>query len=441
MMQYSKTAWCEGMFLRPQHFQQHERAISNEFKGLHSLGGSYNWGVWNCRVKEHALKTGLIELDNLQAILPDMTLIDFSATTSFLSPLKVKKGTENTLVKVIVPLSKVSSKMIADPSETTVSRYLLQDLDVIDNLTGQDEETIQVASLNIELKSSNEQLTGYIELPILKIKEVSTEGEVILDDSYVPPLLNLLNDKVMTGYLRNAMAMTKIRADVIAQRLVKGKAASASAVDFIMLQMLNRYEAILKHFSELEKVHPLELATTFKGYIGELATFSHTTKRLPNLKAYDHLEVASVFAELNQVLSQYLSVVLDQTASKLPLEVRQYGIQVTPLPDKRLLESCQFVLAIKADTTTDEIRRLVPAQLKLGPAEQIRDLINNQINGINVAPLSVVPRQIPYQTGYVYFEVVKKGPFWMRLKDSGGIALHLSGHFPNPDIELWSINQ
>ncbi|MCA2470824.1 MULTISPECIES: type VI secretion system baseplate subunit TssK, partial [Vibrio] len=200
--------------------------------------------------------------------------------------------------------------------------------------TGQDEETIQVASLNIELKSSNEQLTGYIELPILKIKEVSTEGEVILDDSYVPPLLNLLNDKVMTGYLRNAMAMTKIRADVIAQRLVKGKAASASAVDFIMLQMLNRYEAILKHFSELEKVHPLELATTFKGYIGELATFSHTTKRLPNLKAYDHLEVASVFAELNQVLSQYLSVVLDQTASKLPLEVRQYGIQVTPLPDK-----------------------------------------------------------------------------------------------------------
>ncbi|WP_140217142.1 type VI secretion system baseplate subunit TssK, partial [Vibrio parahaemolyticus] len=31
--------------------------------------------------------------------------------------------------------------------------------------------------------------------------------------------------------------------------------------------------------------------------------------------------------------------------------------------------------------------------------------------------------------------------FWMRLKDSGGIALHLSGHFPNPDIELWSINQ
>lgn len=121
---------------------------------------------------------------------------------------------------------------------------------MIDNLTGQDEETIQVAALNLELKASNDKLAGYVELPILRIKEVTPEGEVILDDEYVPPLINLLSDKVMSAYLRNVIAMTKMRADVIAQRLIKGKSASASAVDFIMLQMLNRYEAKLKHFSE-----------------------------------------------------------------------------------------------------------------------------------------------------------------------------------------------
>ncbi|HHX8487566.1 TPA: type VI secretion system baseplate subunit TssK [Vibrio diabolicus] len=441
MTQYSKTAWCEGMFLRPQHFQQHERATSQEFKGLHQFGGAYNWGVWKCRVKEHALKDGLIELDHFEAVLPDMTLVNTLTASDSVVPLFIDKDVENTLVKITLPLSNIKGKNVSDVSEAIVSRYVLKDVDVIDNLTGEDEETIQVAALNLELKASNDKLAGYVELPILKIKEVTAEGEVILDDSYVPPLINLLSDKVMSAYLRNVIAMTKMRADVIAQRLIKGKAASASAVDFIMLQMLNRYEAMLKHFSDLDRLHPLELATTLKGYIGELATFSDKTKRMPSLLAYDHLDVSSVYSELNQVLSQYLSVVLDQTASKLPLEPRQYGIQVTPLPDKRLLESCQFVLAVKADTTTDEIRRLVPAQLKFGPAEQIRDLINNQINGINVAPLSVVPRQIPYQTGYVYFEVVKKGPFWMRLKDSGGIALHLSGHFPNADLELWSISQ
>ncbi|ENQ8701844.1 type VI secretion system baseplate subunit TssK [Vibrio harveyi] len=441
MADYSHTAWCEGMFLRPQHFQQSERAIEHEFKGLNRFQQPYNWGVYQVRINPNSLKEGVVEIEKLEAILPDMTLIELQNVNEVLPPLLVEKGTQNTLVKVVVASSSLKEKTIADVSEGVVSRYVLNDLDVIDMQTGQDEERIQVASLNVALKVSNDNLSGFVELPILKIKEVTAEGAILLDEEYTPPHLNVLKDQAMLACLKNVTGMTKIRADVVSQRLVQGKAASASAVDFIMLQMLNRYETILRHLGQLEQVHPLEFVTLLRGYVGELSTFSSKNKRAPLLIDYEHSNLTSTISELNQVLSQYLSVVLDQTANKLPLEVRQLGIRVTPLPDKRLLESSQFVLAVKADTSTDEIRRLVPAQLKLGPAEQIRDLINNQINGINVAPLNVVPRQIPYQTGYVYFEVIKKGPFWVRLQESGGIALQLSGQFPNSDIELWSINQ
>ncbi|EKO3808972.1 type VI secretion system baseplate subunit TssK [Vibrio harveyi] len=441
MADYSHTAWCEGMFLRPQHFQQSERAFEHEFKGLNRFQQPYNWGVYQVRINPNSLKEGVVEIEKLEAILPDMTLIELQNVNEVLPPLLVEKGTQNTLVKVVVASSSLKEKTIADVSEGVVSRYVLNDLDVIDVQTGQDEERIQVASLNVALKVSNDNLSGFVELPILKIKEVTAEGAILLDEEYTPPHLNVLKDQAMLACLKNVTGMTKIRADVVSQRLVQGKAASASAVDFIMLQMLNRYETILRHLGQLEQVHPLEFVTLLRGYVGELSTFSSKNKRAPLLIDYEHSNLTSTISELNQVLSQYLSVVLDQTATKLPLEVRQLGIRVTPLPDKRLLESSQFVLAVKADTSTDEIRRLVPAQLKLGPAEQIRDLINNQINGINVAPLNVVPRQIPYQTGYVYFEVIKKGPFWVRLQESGGIALQLSGQFPNSDIELWSINQ
>ncbi|WP_343291589.1 type VI secretion system baseplate subunit TssK [Vibrio harveyi] len=429
------------MFLRPQHFQQSERAIEHEFKGLNRFQQPYNWGVYQVRINPNSLKEGVVEIEKLEAILPDMTLIELQNVNEVLPPLLVEKGTQNTLVKVVVASSSLKEKTIADVSEGVVSRYVLNDLDVIDVQTGQDEERIQVASLNVALKVSNDNLSGFVELPILKIKEVTAEGAILLDEEYTPPHLNVLKDQAMLACLKNVTGMTKIRADVVSQRLVQGKAASASAVDFIMLQMLNRYETILRHLGQLEQVHPLEFVTLLRGYVGELSTFSSKNKRAPLLIDYEHSNLTSTISELNQVLSQYLSIVLDQTANKLPLEVRQLGIRVTPLPDKRLLESSQFVLAVKADTSTDEIRRLVPAQLKLGPAEQIRDLINNQINGINVAPLNVVPRQIPYQTGYVYFEVIKKGPFWVRLQESGGIALQLSGQFPNSDIELWSINQ
>ncbi|MBO0181214.1 type VI secretion system baseplate subunit TssK, partial [Vibrio parahaemolyticus] len=76
------------------------------------------------------------------------------------SPLLFDKNTENTLVKITLPLSSVTGKNVSDVSESIVSRYVLQDIDVIDNLTGQDEETIQVAALNLELKASNDKLAG-----------------------------------------------------------------------------------------------------------------------------------------------------------------------------------------------------------------------------------------------------------------------------------------
>ena len=116
-------------------------------------------------------------------------------------------------------------------------------------------------------------------------------------------------------------------------------------------------------------------------------------------------------------------------------------LEFSSIPDKNILSKCQFVLAIKADVASEELRAKLPSQIKLGPVENIRDLINNQLHGIAISPLTVVPRQIPYQAGYQYFEVTKKGPYWQRLKESGGLAIHISGNYPGIDIELWTINQ
>ncbi|MEF1303355.1 type VI secretion system baseplate subunit TssK, partial [Vibrio owensii] len=302
MTHYSRTAWCEGMFLRPQHFQQSERAIEQEFKGLNRFQQPYNWGVYKVRVNSNSLKEGLVEVESIDAILPDMTVVQLQNTSAELSPLSIEKGTQDTLVKLTVPAKSLKEKMVADVSEGLLSRYLLKDIDVIDVQTGQDEECIQVASLNMALKANNEKLSGFVELPILKVKEVTSEGVVILDDEFTPPNLNALNDQAMMNCLKNVSTMTKIRADVVSQRLLQGKMASASAVDFIMLQMLNRYEMVLKHLGKLDQIHPLELITLLKGYVGELSTFSSKTKRIPALSDYDHINLTPVVQELNQVL-------------------------------------------------------------------------------------------------------------------------------------------
>jgi type VI secretion system protein ImpJ len=100
-----------------------------------------------------------------------------------------------------------------------------------------------------------------------------------------------------------------------------------------------------------------------------------------------------------------------------------------------------FVLAVRADVQDEVIRSRLPAQIKIGSVERIRQLVNAAMPGIAIKPLPVAPRQVPFRSGYTYFELDRHSEFWKELHESGGFALHLGGDFPGIEMEFWAIRQ
>jgi len=98
-----------------------------------------------------------------------------------------------------------------------------------------------------------------------------------------------------------------------------------------------------------------------------------------------------------------------------------------------------FILAARADLPAEELRRRFPTQLKIGPVERIRDLVNVQLPGVAVHAVPVAPRQIPYHAGFVYFELDQSNDLWAQLETSGGLAMHVAGEFPGLALEFWAI--
>jgi type VI secretion system protein ImpJ len=87
----------------------------------------------------------------------------------------------------------------------------------------------------------------------------------------------------------------------------------------------------------------------------------------------------------------------------------------------------------------ETLRRDLPNKAKIGPVEQIVDLINVALRGIEISALPVVPRQLPYYAGRSYFELDRSGPYWAALARSGGIAIHVTDPPPGLEIECWAI--
>lgn len=173
--------------------------------------------------------------------------------------------------------------------------------------------------------------------------------------------------------------------------------------------------------------------------LGELSTFSTDNKRPTVESRYKHGEQGASFRGLMDGIRAVLSLVLEQHAIELPLEQRQYGVLVCPVSDLKLLGSATFILAATAQCDSEELRHRLPAHLKIGSVERIRELVNLHLAGIKVKPLPVAPRQIPFHAGKTYFMLELTARDIAQLEQSGGFAFHASGEFAGLELNFWAI--
>jgi type VI secretion system protein ImpJ len=215
---------------------------------------------------------------------------------------------------------------------------------------------------------------------------------------------------------------------------------TAEVGDFLVLQTLNRAEPLLAHLANnTRQIHPEDFYRFCLQLAGELATFLKHDKRVTAFPPYDHNDLKATFAAVFDDLRASLSAVLEQAAVAIPLQDRRYGVRVGMINDRTLLSGTGFVLAVRADMPAEAIRRTLPNQIKVGPVERIAELVNVALPGIPVQPLPVLPRQLPYRSGTVYFELDTSAPMWKQLESSGAIALHIAGEFPGLELELWAL--
>lgn len=440
MSDYSRVAWSEGLFLRPQHFQQQERFFDYSRQQHMAMQLPFAWGVRQLSIDHQSLKFGQFALAELEAVLPDGTVLQLPHVEALPTALQIPKNSRDQQIYICLALDKTSAQNISSLDSSHISRYVFSEHSVADNsLSEEATELLQLAKLRLIFKLESEDRGGFICMPVARVREVTEQGEVKLVKNFIPPLTDIQQDIQLMSFVSEALGMLCQRAEALADRLAKSQGTANSIADFLMLQVLNRYEPLLRHLKTGVLEHPVHLYRLMITMLGELATFTSRQKRPPEFPAYKHEDLTTVYGNLSVIMNQTLSVVLEQTAQALPLEQAKFGILVSPLTDKSLLEYAQFVLAISADLPADDIRKHLPARLKIGPVEHIRELVNNQLPGIAVTGLPVAPRQVPYHAGYHYFQLDKGSIYWERLASSGGLALHLSGNYPGLKIELWAI--
>ncbi|HTV86849.1 MAG TPA: type VI secretion system baseplate subunit TssK [Dyella sp.] len=443
MTQNNKVVWSEGLFLRPQHMQQQERYLERFVELRAGSLRPYTWGFHELELETDLLAIGKLGIKRARGVFPDGTPFSMPADDPLPPALEVDPNWRDQTVFLTLPLRSPTQPDSGRPEAPAekLFRFRVREAEVRDASGSVDGITpLEVGGMSSRLLPQSQPMEGLAQIPLARIVECRPDRRVTLDEVFMPTAQSCQAVPRLVTFLTELLGLLHQRGEALASRVaVTDRGGAAEIADFLLLQVVNRYQPLIAHLSAAPIVHPEELYRLLVAMAGELATFTSAAKRAQAFPAYRHEFLRESFEPVIVALRNSLSAVMEQTATPIPLQQRKFGVWVAVVPDLTLLDTAVFVLAAKADLKSEDLRRQLPAQSKIGPVEKIRDLVNLQLPGIAVAPMPVAPRQIPYHSGYLYFEFDKNSPMWRMLKTSGGIAFHFGEEFAGLDLQLWAI--
>ncbi|MGL4204805.1 MAG: type VI secretion system baseplate subunit TssK [Aeromonadaceae bacterium] len=441
MSNRNQVIWREGLFIKPQHFQQQQRyadyALHSRFMAL----SDYGYGLQSLTINQEYLGFGRLALVDATGILPDGTV--FNLPHDDLLPqarVIADASLVNQRVYLALPLAQGSLREVnADlDGEGRLRPHLHEVRDL--HSEGGDVVSLEVGRVSLRLMFENEDRSAYSCLPIARILDVRPEGGVILDPNFLPCSLTVAAIPVLKRYLEEVGGLVADRARTLASRMASpSQQGVAEVAEFMLLQLLNRTQPQLAHLASLGTLHPERLYEALVQLAGELMTFTHDSRLPSAFAAYRHDDPQPSFAPLTLILRQALSTVLSPRAVSIPLHKQQFGIMVAQVHESELLAQADFVLAVRARLPQEQLRKQLLQQTKIASSEKLRELISLQLPGIPLLPLPVAPRQLPYHAGYSYFQLDRQGAAWSQLVSSNTLAFHIAGDFPELELQLWAI--
>jgi type VI secretion system protein ImpJ len=442
-----RVIWSQGMFLQPHHFQQEARFFEHLVDSRVRAADVYAWGFAELVIDEAQLALGRLALTRASGVLTDGTPFSMPDADNLPAPLEVAPDMQGEIVYLTAPLARFGSTDVDFGGEgaergDAMSRYAVVDQNLRDQANATDDpETVQLGAVRLALLRQREAGDAYSRIGVARVVERRNDGQVVLDRGYIAPQTRIEASAQLSTTAALLHSLVQQRARALAAAVGQLGHGVSEVADFMMLQLLNRSEPLLRQFAGAPSVHPWLFYLACVQLAGEMASFSQTQRTPPDYPVYRHDDLQAVFTPVIQDLREMLSAAIQRHAEQIELIDRSHGVRTAVVGDAELLRSAGFVLAVRAQLPAEQLRQRFPAQSKLGPVDKIKDLVNLQLPGVVLRSLPVAPRQLPYHAGSHYFELERQGELWKQLERSGSLALHVAGDFPGLELELWALRQ
>lgn len=442
-----KVAWFSGLPISQHHFQLQDKFVEQNLQLVTKMTSNYIFGLKKIELDESRLENGVISVIKCEAIMPDGTLIKVPDIDAEELNIQVDESMSGSIVYLAVPpLPNNAKYVVEDKFEATDKRYHIEEYKAYDAITGsEDVIELQGLKLNIYLVVDTKNYQDFELLPIAKIKSVSNNKTVTIDRNYIPPILSISANEYVVDLLKNIYILSQQRRKQLVTRISNiDEFGVAGIMELLFIQLLNRYIPILEHMYNNQQLSAEELYRVLASLSSEMRTYTHEDRGYSSIPAYKHENLTETFKILNDDLQESFLHVFEERAIKISLTYYdKYAIYVGDINNSELIDMREwsFVIACKSEIPKEQLSLTLPKIIKIASKSELSTVVSKQLPGIKISLMTSAPKQIPFMSEYVYFELDPKSSFWDSIFDSKIVSLYLTRKFAQIDIQLWAIKR
>ena len=446
MLSSKRILWGEGLFLRPQHFQQQALFVESSIaQGLRQVHGN-PWGIRQAALDADALRAGMLRFHSLELVFQDGTQVDAPSG----NPLPLARnladipqiGTQTVLYACLPALNSFGGNSAeSDGSTARPARYLLARSLAPDLYTDALEAEVTNLHANVRLMLEEENRDGHFCVAVGRITK-NANGAWEIDQGFIPPLLEIAGSQHLGMLTRRLLDILLVKSQALAVRhreKVKSivEYGTSDIASFWLLHTVNRNFPLLNHFAAMP-THPEALYGLMAQLCGELMTFS-SELTLGDIPAYKHENLTAVFDRLDTLIRELLETVVSSRYALIPLVNTKPSFFVGRLDSERLVENVDYYLSVSSELPTTQILDMTPLKLKAGSPDDVEKILNSALPGVRLVHATQTPAALPVRVGNHYFILEPQGHIFERMRKARSICIYVPQALLELKLELFAV--
>ena len=441
----SKVLWGEGLFLRPQHFQQqdqyHEHRLHETVKAMHP----YAWGVGHLRLDREALVGNSLRVLELSLIFPDGELYNAPGNDDLPEAVDLSElgpGQSVTFYAALPALKHFGGNFTPAGQANNGARYAQSSAQTPDLYTQAALAELTYLRKTLRLVGEADPRDSYVNFPLARLRRVSTGGFEV-DPTFIPPSLSIRSSPLLFLQLRRLMDALQAKVSALhghhrepSKNVIEYRSGDMST--FWLLHTASTAFAALTHCFQHPTFHPERLYQLLLGLAGSLMTFSKHYV-LSDLPVYQHADPGPSFAQLHLIIRELLDTVISSKYFAIALTETKPSYHHGVLDSGKIDQRTAFYLSVAADMPALELVDVVPLRFKIGAPDDVEKFVLSAMPGVRLQHAPQVPAAVPVRPDTCYFTLDSKGPMYERMLQAQSISIYVPSGMRDLKLELVAV--